>query len=436
MKQKTNVLSNLSLNEKLAFIQYIYKKKPDLWAKYEIGIDLDDWQKKVLCSTSNRILLNCSRQSGKSTTSALVALHTALFYKNSLILCISPSLRQSAELFRKIKTFYDTIKNIETPVAESSLRLELRNKSRIVSLPGSEGTIRGFSGARLIIIDEAARVDDDLYYSVLPMLAVSKGRLIAISTPFGTRGWWYEECEAAKAKQSWEYYEVTVHDCPRISKEFIEEARRTLGSKWFSQEFECKFVSSGITRLQPNWIKYVNEPPQNLKMAMGVDLAISEKESADWTAIVVLGKNTNNDIYVLDARRMRGSFKAQQDLIKSVHAKWNVQTIAIEDVAYQRVMIQEMNRQVSVPVVGIKSSVDKITRFAPLEARYEAGQVYHLRGLISDFEKELLEFPVGEHDDFVDAMSIAYAALNKERDMKFAIPTNAIKGRGINVNTF
>jgi hypothetical protein len=75
--------------------------------------------------------------------------------------------------------------------------LELGSGSRIVSLPGTEGTIRGYSAVSLLIGDEAARVSDALYYAVRPMLAVSQGRLLALSTPFGKRGWFCEEWTGA-----------------------------------------------------------------------------------------------------------------------------------------------------------------------------------------------------------------------------------------------
>jgi hypothetical protein len=60
------------------------------------------------------------------------------------------------------------------------------------ALPGTEKTIRGFSGAALLIVDEAARVDDALYYAVKPMLAVSGGSLLMLSTPYGRRGGFFE----------------------------------------------------------------------------------------------------------------------------------------------------------------------------------------------------------------------------------------------------
>ncbi|HSL82166.1 MAG TPA: hypothetical protein VLF66_05285, partial [Thermoanaerobaculia bacterium] len=100
---------------------------------------------------------------------------------------------------------------------------------------------RGFSGVRLLAVDEAARVADELYYSVRPMLAVSGGRLVALSTPFGTRGWWYD---AWRSEEPWERYEVPAKECPRISADFLEEERRSMGEWWFAQEYLCEFLDA------------------------------------------------------------------------------------------------------------------------------------------------------------------------------------------------
>jgi hypothetical protein len=126
-------------------------------------------------------------------------------------------------------------------VEESALRIEFDQGSRIVSLPGKEQTIRGFSGVKLLAIDEAARVPDELYFAIRPMLAVSKGRLVALSTPFGTRGWFYE---AWRSSEAWERFEIPATDCPRISPEFLEEESRTIGAWWFAQEYCCQFMDA------------------------------------------------------------------------------------------------------------------------------------------------------------------------------------------------
>lgn len=188
-----------------------------------------------------RLLLNCSRQSGKSTTTAVLAMHQAYYRPNSLILLVSPSIRQSGELFRKVTQFRTISELPISLVEETKLSMTLSNGSRIVSLPSSEATVRGFSGASLIIEDEASRVPDDLYRAMRPMLAVSGGRLILMSTPFGKRGHFFDEWSQG---QGWERITVTADECPRISKEFLEEERRSIGDWWFRQEYGCEFMET------------------------------------------------------------------------------------------------------------------------------------------------------------------------------------------------
>ena len=202
------------------------------------GIEPDPWQAEVLRSAAPRRLLNCSRQSGKSTVAAVRAVHAALYEPGSLVLLLSPALRQSGELFRKVLDIYRALDHAEPPAAESALRLELENGSRIVALPGKEGTIRGYSGVRRLLIDEASRVPDELYRSVRPMLAVSGGDLDAMSTPFGTRGWWFE---AWTSTEPWERVEIPATMVPRISPAFLDEERRSMGAWWFNQEYLCAF---------------------------------------------------------------------------------------------------------------------------------------------------------------------------------------------------
>src|SRR5262249_10837332 len=135
----------------------------------------------------------------------------------------------------------------------SQLRLELTNGSRVLCLPGREQTIRSFGGVSLLILDEAARVPHDLYRSVRPMLAVSggrvlppstpfgrRGRLIALSTPFGRRGWFYHEWAGAGP---WRRFNVSWRECPRITEAFIADERRALGDGWVAQEYEATFTT-------------------------------------------------------------------------------------------------------------------------------------------------------------------------------------------------
>ncbi len=204
-----------------------------------LGLAPDPWQRRVLMSQSKRLLLLCCRQSGKSTTTAVKALQTAIDEPGSLVLLLSPSLRQSGELFKKVSGFYADLGKPIPAVQETALTISLENRSRIISLPGTPDTIRGFSRPRLVVIDEAALTSDELIVAVGPMLAVGGGSLICLSTPFGKRGWFYEAWDSDKGP--WERIKATADDCPRITQEFIEEQKMIQGERNVRQELYCSF---------------------------------------------------------------------------------------------------------------------------------------------------------------------------------------------------
>jgi len=257
-----------------------------------LGVTPDPWQADLLTCTDTNILTLCSRQSGKSSTIAALALKEALVYPHSEILLLSRSLRQSVELLRKVKElwrgftggrvhrrdawkvkslkkeFDETGRVIEEKgwdvaafygsdevrgVREKALTHEFPNGSRITSLPGNPDTIVGFSAVTLLVIDEASRVPDSLLSVARPFLAATeqvhgrKGRLVAASTPFGKRGWFWEaynrvmEARAKGGEEQWKLIKVTAEDCPRISKEFLANERAELGDLWYNQEFFCTF---------------------------------------------------------------------------------------------------------------------------------------------------------------------------------------------------
>ena len=200
--------------------------------------ELDKWQRDLLLSNEQKVILNCARQAGKSSLTAVLALHHALYNPGALELVISAGYRQATEFFRKVTGFYQQLGRPVPSDAENKHTLELRNKSRIVSLPCSGQTIRGFSAPSLIVIDEAAQTPDDVYDALTPMLAVSGGRLILLSTPWGRRGFFFREWQEGKG---WLKLKITAEECPRISKEWLED-RRAFMSEWkFKQEYMAEF---------------------------------------------------------------------------------------------------------------------------------------------------------------------------------------------------
>lgn len=201
----------------------------------------DPWQARVMRSPAKRILLNCSRQAGKSTTTAIIGLHRAVYYPRSLVLLVSPSLRQSRELFGKVQDFLKAMDEQPNLDEDNRLSMSLVNRSRVVALPGDPATIRGFSAPSLLIEDEAGYVEDGLYRAIRPMLAVSAGCLILLSTPNGRRGHFFKAWES---EEDWQRIEVPASECPRISPEFLKAEHAALGKTWYEQEYECRFVET------------------------------------------------------------------------------------------------------------------------------------------------------------------------------------------------
>ena len=226
---------------------------PVSFARYVLAIEPDDKQSLVLRSKAPQLILNCSRQWGKSTVSSILALHQAYFFPKSLVLVVSPTLRQSGELIRKIVNYLPALGIRKKTDGVNTLSVELPNGSRVIGLPGKDGTIRGFSGTSLLIIDEASQVADSLYRSVRPFLAASKnGRIVIMSTPYGTRGFFWEEWERG---EGWERAETPANECPRINPEFLERERRSMGESWFKQEYLCQFLENQNTYLSRAWVE-------------------------------------------------------------------------------------------------------------------------------------------------------------------------------------
>ncbi len=247
----------------------------------KLGLEPDPWQTEVLESAHPRLLLNCCRQAGKSTVVALLGLVEAIWVPGTRVILLSRSHRQSTELFRIVVDFY---LRLGSPLLErrTAHELHLSNLSRIVCLPCKEETVRGYSHISLLIIDEAARVPDDLYRAVRPMLAVCSGRLICLSTPYGKRGFFHDAW--ACGGDDWLRIEVPAARIARIPPHFLEEERRALGESWFRQEYCCSFEAmEGL--VYPDFARcVVPAGPVSLggKQVGGIDFGFRNPFAAIW----------------------------------------------------------------------------------------------------------------------------------------------------------
>ena len=212
-----------------------------------LGIDPDTWQEDVLRSDSKRIILNCARQTGKSSIVAIIALHQALYTPKAMVIIISHTLQQAAETFRKVHDYYRQIAKPVLSITETVHRLELQNGSRVVTLTGqAPDSIRGFSSVSLLIIDEAAQVLERSYTNARPMLAVSNGRIILLSTPHGKRGFYWEAWNDFQHEnfEGWQGIEINADQCPRLTKAFVIEEKRRMLDWEFKQEYYNHFAEA------------------------------------------------------------------------------------------------------------------------------------------------------------------------------------------------
>lgn len=213
-------------------------RDPAEWCRQKLEFDPDDWQRSVLMSHSRFMVMACARQVGKSTIVAVKVTHRAVTAPNSLVLVIAPTQRQSKELMMKIKTFL-RISGTEL-LTDNQTEVILANGSRICALPGSEDTVRGFSAVDLIVIDEAAFAANELYHTVYPMIQISRGDMVLLSSAYITDGFFYEIWTGNDER--WEKYRITAYDCPRYDINELEIIRANTPEKAFKAEYLAEFV--------------------------------------------------------------------------------------------------------------------------------------------------------------------------------------------------
>ena len=272
----------------------------------------------------------------------------------------------------------------------------------------------------IVVIDEAAmvkRLESVWNLAIRPTLIDYAGSAWFLSTPKGINDFHtlYKRGlpESETYDPDWRSWQMPSSVNPHLDPAELETAREESPKLVFKQEYLAEFVDFGGTAITREWLQY-GQPPdvKSLTITIGVDLALSVKETADYTAAVVMGREKAGMLWVLDVQRIRAPFHQVMQFIQQMAEKWRPSLVSIEEIQFQSAVIQELLRTTSLPVRGVKPDRDKLTRFQPLQARYEQRLVYHAVGLPGCFEDEMLSFPVGAHDDMVDALVYAFNGLS------------------------
>lgn len=203
----------------------------------------------------------------------------------------------------------------------------------------------------------------------------------------------------------------------------LQKIRKRIGEYWFSALYQQEPLPSGSTIFKrtnfkyfanfPDYLEYFDEEhclkrtsKKDLTIMATCDLAISTHETADYTVIIIFGKSHDNKIFILDIVRQRFETINHLPLIKSIFQKYRPKLIVVENVQYQKSLIQQAIKE-GLPIKSLRPDKDKVSRALTIAAQMENGMVYFQKDAdyLAEFEKELLNFPKSRYDDQVDAFS-------------------------------
>lgn len=211
----------------------------------QCGFTLDSFQETLLCEMMNDWIVLVGRQGGKTLCAAIAGLWLCQFIPQSLVTIFSVGQRQAQELLGVAMQVYRQFGSPVVTIGENASSATFENGSRMISLPSqSPGTVRGYT-PNLIIVDEAAQCSDELYQAIRPMQLVSGAHMWLLSTPYGKRGFFYEQW--TEGGERWRRIKVTSEDNPRIDREFLEAERAT--SLFFASEYMCEFTETSAERV-------------------------------------------------------------------------------------------------------------------------------------------------------------------------------------------
>lgn len=372
-------------------------------------IRLHTGQQAVLNGTARFRVVSAGRRFGKTLLAIeWLAIMPGGAVDGEPVAFFSPTYKLLLDVWSDMER---TLKPVTAKANKTEMRIELVTGGKIDfwTLEDPDAG-RGRKYSR-IVIDEAAHarhLKDAWERAIAPTLTDYQGDAWFISTPKGLNYFHklYQRGNDPKATdwQSW-HMPTTVN--PHISNDEVDRYRAELPELVFRQEYLAEFVTFGAGLVRPDMIIEIPAPP-GLPVVLGVDLAISEKQNADFTAIVAMSRDPQTGIvYIREAERHRCGFNEVLSRIKAAAARHNPVVIAIEQTQYQAAVVQELNRTTTLPIRGIRPDKDKLTRYEQRMVRHDPA------GVPAWFREELLSFPDGSHDDGVDAAAYAFAQLQK-----------------------
>ena len=409
---------------------------------------------KVLERKDKYTCIVAPRGHSKSTLVSLAfILHQVLFRRVRFVILLSDTATQAERFLDTIKAelegneiirkFWGNLEGKKWTSSEIELAIGVR-----IMAQGSGGKIRGVKYNQyrpdLIVVDDLEndelvknkerRQDLELWYegAVIPTLD-PQGRLVIIGTIL------HYDSLLSKLSKDPQYTQLFYQAITngkalweeRLSYENLMKLKESYTKRGLLDVFQCEYMNEPISAenavFKKEWFKYYNDSEIDyrfLNKVIGVDLAIGQKNSSDYSVIMVTGMNDRNEIYVLEYSRGRYT---PIEVIKEIFRlakKWGVPTVGIEAVAYQKSLsyfVEEEMRRTGhfFMIEDLKPDTDKERRIKGLQPRYATGTVYHKPNM-TDLEEELLLFPKSPHDDLSD--TLYYCASMLKTGRKTSLP--------------
>ena len=289
--------------------------------------------------------------------------------------------------------------------------------------------LRG-EGLDFLVMDEAAFIKREVWREVLrPTLTERKGSALFISTPMGMNNWFYDLWNNAQEDENWETFRFATTDNPAIDPDEVEVAKKEVGSIIFTQEYLAEFVEDGQSLFKPHWLSYFQKnedglwtggggtwDPLELSHFGAVDIAVTTSSSSDYTAIIDFAKHNDGTLFVNDVKQIKVEGPDVLPEIKNMYDRYKWSHVCIEKVGLSKTVSQMLQRD-GYRILEMPADKDKITKALPLSARMESGDVLLKAEApwLPTLERELLTFPLGAHDDMVDALALGAQEMQKRR---------------------
>jgi len=281
------------------------RNDPVLFAEVVLKLKPFPYQERLLRDSSRQLVACMGRQTGKSTTIAIKAVHFAYTTPSVTVLITAPSRRQSMLMFRKISSFISRSALRKSVVRSTQTVIQLSNGSEIVALPCSEHFLRGYT-AHMVIADEAAFIPEDTVVNILsPMLATTNGTLILLSTPWGKNHFFYR----AFMDPDFSVHRVKSSECPIIKPEFLRKQNRLMTKEAYAIEYEAEFQEAAASYFSQDLIRSCIDPALEFEP----ELENVTLEPGDYCAGVDIGKLRDHSVVAV--------VKQEKDMVKLVFLK-------------------------------------------------------------------------------------------------------------------